>query len=242
MINVRGVFMGKKNKLKFKPAIGVTIFTLVAFMILVSFGSWQIVRFGETNAVLDKINTRMSKPAVPMLNRVENPSEFEFSRVTLAGKYLYRSEFLIKPKAFNGESGYHVLVPFKRISGDIVMVNRGWVSDELISKVSRPKGIIKIEGIIQLPHRTEVTPENKPQGSNWYWSDLNAMAKKAKLKKIAPVIVNIAERKEGVYPIGGIVEAKVVNNHMQYAAFLYSIAFILLGIFFYSNRKTKKGS
>ncbi len=53
-----------------------------------------------------------------------------------------------------------MLVPFQRVSGGIVFVNRGWISDALMAKADRPQGILQIEGIMQQAHPTFLhTPE-----------------------------------------------------------------------------------
>ena len=224
--------MTKYNiKDSFKPTIGASIFALVAFSLLIGLGTWQVKRLSVKNALLNKINTRMSMPAVPMPDKLGNPDEWEFSRVTLVGNYLYDREFLIKPRTFEGKSGYHILVPFRRLSGKTVIINRGWISDELIPKISRPKGIIKLEGVIKLPQKTAFTPKNNIARNDWYWPDINAMAKTANLRNVAPVIVNIAERQAGVYPVGGRVIVNIVNNHKQYAIFWFVMAVILQVIF-----------
>jgi len=224
----------------FRPTVGALVFTIVSLIILLSLGSWQVVRLGEKTAFLDLINSKMSNAPVPMPNSIDSPKDWEYSRVTLAGSFLHNHQFLIKPRTLDGMSGAHMFVPFKRLSGNIVLVNRGWISEEFMNKASRPKGIIKIEGIVRLPYKTSFTPENNPATGDWYWADINAMAYKAGLKNVAPVFVNIAKRKTGVYPAGGKVTVNIHNNHLFYAFFWFSMAAILQIVFFLSSRKPVK--
>ena len=217
---------------KFQPTRGAVISTLVMFAVLVGLGTWQLQRLELKTALLAQIENRMQKPPAPLPEKIDNPAEWEYRRVTMAGSFLYDHEFLIKPRTQDGVDGYHMLVPFQRASGGVVMVNRGWISDSLMSEAKRPQGLIQIEGIVQLPHPTSFTPPNEPEKGDWYWADIRAMADAAKLKNAAPVIVNVAGKEQGVYPVGGKVEANIHNNHKQYAMFWYTMAVILLIIFF----------
>lgn len=223
----------------FHPPLAATICSLLAFVILIGLGSWQIQRLHWKTALLAEINTRMEKPPVPLPEKLDNPALWEYRRVTLAGHFVYDHPFLIKPRTRDGIPGYHMLVPFERLSGGTVIVNRGWISDEFMSKASKPEGTIQIEGIVQLPHKNYFTPPNDPQKNNWYWPDINAMAASAQLQNVAPVLVTIAAAKPGVYPAGGTVEVNIPNDHKQYAIFWFLMAAISQIIFIFRFREQK---
>jgi surfeit locus 1 family protein len=206
--------------------------SLLIFTVLVGLGTWQVKRLAWKTALLTQMATQMQRTAVPLPETLDAPAAWEYRRVTLAGHFLYDHEFLIKPRTLDGVNGYHMLVPFQRLSGGVVMVNRGWISDALMPKASRPQGIQQIEGIVQLAHPGTFTPPNAPEKNDWYWSDIKAMAAAAQLKNVAPVIVNIAVREPGVYPAGGKVEINLRNDHLQYAIFWYTMALVLAVIFF----------
>jgi len=222
---------------KFQPTRGAVISTLVMIALLAGLGTWQLQRLEWKSGLLAQIESRMQKPPVPMPESIDNPAEWEYRRVTMAGNFLYDHEFLVKPRTLDGANGYHMLVPFQRASGGAVMVNRGWISDALMPKAARPKGIMQIEGIVQLAHPTYFTPPNEPAKNDWYWADIKAMAEAAQLKNMAPVIVNIAGKEPGVYPAGGKVEVNIRNDHKQYAIFWYTMALVLLIIFFIRHWK-----
>lgn len=211
--------------------MGAALFSLLVLTLLVGLGTWQMKRLEWKTALLTRIEGRMQKPPVPMPEKIDDPAAWEYRRVTLAGNFLYDHEFLVKPRTLDGENGYHMLVPFQRASGGAVMVNRGWISDKLMPKASRPKGLLQIEGIIQLPHKNSFTPENRPDKNDWYWPDIKVMAELAKLKNEMQVIVNVAEKKPGVYPRGGKVQLNIPNDHKQYAIFWYMMALISQIIF-----------
>jgi len=221
---------------KFRPPLAATVFSLLSFLILIGLGTWQVQRLHWKTALLATISANMEKPAVPLPEKLAKPKDWEYRRVTMTGHFLYDHEFLIKPRTRDGVVGYHMFTPFERLSGGMVLVNRGWISKELMPKAERPQGIIQIEGIIQLPRKSYWTPQNDPQKNDWYWPDVNAMAAAAGLKNVVPVIVTISEKKPDVYPAGGTVELNIPNNHLQYAIFWFSMAIISQIIFFFRFR------
>lgn len=230
----------RRPKKRFVPNTGVTVLVVLMVLALDALGTWQVFRLQEKTAYIEAIHASMSRPPVPLPGEVEDPKHWEFSRVTMAGKFLYDKEFLIKPRTFEGKAGYHVLVPFKRASGQVVMVNRGWVSDDTMAEIVRPQGWVKVEGIVQLPEKGAFTPENNVQRNDWYWPDVNAMADAAQVQPIAPVVVSVAERVEGQYPVGGIVSVKVANNHLHYAIFWYLMSVVLVVIYVMSQMREEE--
>ena len=217
---------------KFHPPLAAVILSLLAFTVLIGLGTWQLKRLEWKTNLLAEISTRMEKPPVPLPEKLDKPADWEYRRVTMAGHFLYEHEFLIKPRTLDGVSGYHMLVPFERLSGGTVMVNRGWISDAQMSKAIRPTGTIQIEGIVQLAHTNYWTLPNDPRKNDWYWPDVKAMAATAQLKNTAPVIVTISAAKQGVYPLAGKVELDIPNDHKQYAFFWFLMAFVSQVIFF----------
>ncbi len=177
---------------EFKPPLAAVICSLLAFTILIGLGAWQVQRLHWKTALLADISARMEKPPVLLPEKLDDPAAWEYRRVTMTGHFNYNHEFFIKPRTLNGVNGSHMLVPFERASGGIVIVNRGWISDEFMSKASRPQGTIKIEGIIQLPHINYWTPANNPQKNDWYWPDVKAMTAAAHLDNSASFIVTIS--------------------------------------------------
>ncbi len=224
---------------RFQPTRGATVASLLMFMVLIGLGAWQLQRLEWKTRLLAGIEAQMSRPPVPMPENMPDPKAWEYRRVTLAGTFLYNHEFLIKPRTLDGENGYHMYVPFRRASGGVVMVNRGWISDALMPKASRPQGLQQIEGIVQLPRHGTFTPPNAPAKNDWYWPELPAMAQAAKFDDLAPVIVTIAKRAPGVFPAGGKVGVNIRNDHEQYAIFWFTMALILQVIFIASSWKRK---
>jgi surfeit locus 1 family protein len=127
------------------------------------------------------------------------------------------------------------VVPFRRASGGIVFVNRGWITPELRKKADRPEGIVQVDGIVQVPHKAYFTPDNAPDKKDWYWIDTAAMAQAAKLAAPAPFIIDTPKAAAGVYPAGGALVLDIPNDHLQYAIFWFGMAAAAFAVYVLSS-------
>lgn len=225
---------------KFRPKAGATAVMLFCLAILLGLGSWQIQRLGWKEQLIATISAQMAKPAVPMPAVIDAPQEWQYRRVSMAGQFMHDLAVLVKPRTQDGKVGAHMVVPFLRAGGGIVFVNRGFVSDDVMEKVTKPQGIIKIEGILTLPQKGSFTPENNPDKNEWYWPDVAAMAKAASLEGAAPVLFESADKTENVYPQGGTLRLDIPNDHRQYAFFWFAMAAGLLVIYFIYHFRDEK--
>lgn|GEM_PF-4987799 len=199
---------------------------LVVFLVTASFGTKYLFLFNKGQDFVEYINYKMSRPALPLPKEIKNVQEFEFSRVTVAGNYVYKHEFLVKHKNVNGKASYQVFVPFKRASGQMVMVDRGLISEDTIGEIVRPKGLIKLEGVVVAPAVAEEGVQNDPEKDSWYWADLDAMAKKAKVNKFLPVIIKAIEKYP--YPVSDKIRVVAGVENLNLAVIWYALSLLIL--------------
>lgn len=217
---------------RFHFTVWSSFFALIGFCVLIALGTWQVQRLQWKEALIDKMEQQMQADPVPLPETVVAPKGMEYRRVSVAGVFLHDKSFLVKPRTYKGKNGYHVMTPLRRVSGQIVFVNRGWISDDTMAQMTKPDGLVQVEGIIRLPETAAFTPENDPAKNDWYWADVKAMAKSAELSAMVMPLVLEASRKEtGVYPIASKKHIDVPNNHFQYAVFWYAMAGILCVMF-----------
>lgn len=53
--------------------------------------------------------------------------EVKWTAVSIAGQYLIRDQRIVRNRPSNSAPGYEVLVPFRLVSGETIVVNRGWL-------------------------------------------------------------------------------------------------------------------
>jgi surfeit locus 1 family protein len=226
---------------KFRPTLLSSLITFALFGVMIWLGTWQVHRMHWKEDMLAQINENMARKPVPMPEKIDNPEDWKFRRVTLAGSFDYSHEMLVKPRTLDGAVGYDMVVPFIRASGGTVLVDRGWISDALMDKASRPDhGMMQIEGVLRTPEKPNFfTPDNNPAKKDWFWTDVKGMADAAGLEDVAPMVLYISAKPPGVYPVGGRVQGLQItilpSDHKQYAIFWFGMSFVLLIVWFLSH-------
>ncbi|MFW0112603.1 SURF1 family protein [Rothia sp. CCM 9416] len=111
--------------------IGIFALTVVASLICLYLAQWQMSR----KEALDFSNERISLnyDADPIL-LADSPELFSsphpdlrWQQVEMAGTYLADQQLLVRNRPYNGLNGYEVLVPFRTNTGQMIVINRGWV-------------------------------------------------------------------------------------------------------------------
>lgn len=206
-----------------------TLLTAAIVAVALGLGLWQMERLEWKTALLARLDSQMSAPAAPLPETVE-AKEWEYRRVTLAGEFLYDREFHLGPRVRDGQTGYDMIVPFRRVSGGTVLVNRGWIADGL--DVNRPEGILQVEGFVRFPRKTMFAPANDAAKNQWYWVDTKAM------DATAPAfIIDAVAEPAGVYPAGGSLRVDIPNDHKNYAIFWFGMACVMLLIYIMASRQ-----
>lgn len=105
---------------------------MVAFSIAcVYLSSWQFDRRQEALDAIDQIATNYDAPVVE-LTSIANIGSFndkdEWRQVSFSGKYIVEDSVLVRNRPLNGQAGFLQVVPFQLDSGEIVAVERGWLS------------------------------------------------------------------------------------------------------------------
>lgn len=102
-----------------------TVLTAAAVAGFLSLGHWQWSK-GNLRAAQAEEFARGSGVAEPLGARsLRDMSRFQRVRVT--GKLDPAHQFLLDNRTHDGRPGYEVLTPLERASGDVILVNRGWI-------------------------------------------------------------------------------------------------------------------
>ncbi|GER22047.1 hypothetical protein NCCP1664_05440 [Zafaria cholistanensis] len=94
-------------------------------------GNWQMSRLDSARAENHRVATNYDAAplafgeARPLFSAL--PEDRKWARVALRGEYLARDTVVVRNRPVGGAPGYEVLVPFRTVSGETVVVNRGWL-------------------------------------------------------------------------------------------------------------------
>jgi surfeit locus 1 family protein len=226
-----------------KGLLAPVLFFLVVGAILVSLGLWQLHRLAWKETLIAEIAARSKGPPQPLpdpstWSRLA-PSDYAYRHVELAGRYDNDKEALVFGGAGPHElgPGYLVLTPLRLDSGAIVIVNRGFVPDELAARSARAAGEIEgethVTGLMRPPQsRNLFTPADEPDKDLYFTSDPAAIAAHFGLSQAAPFVVDAdATPVAGGWPEGGTTEIDIPNNHLNYALTWFGLAVGLLAVF-----------
>ncbi|XP_003380105.1 SurF1 family protein [Trichinella spiralis] len=232
-------------------------------------GLWQVNRRKWKKQLLRELRERYCAPPVELPDDLAKLNDMEFCRIKVCGQFLHNEEFYIPNRLRRDEAaldtkshflvdvhspvGVHVVTPFL-VEGkgcgcsffatcDLtyrILINRGWVPNELKDPKRRQRG--QIEG------RVEVTGVNRlhekkppfvfesiPYRDEYFYRDVVTMAK---FHNTLPIYIE-ADSSSNVPggPIGGQTNVKVSDNHTTYIITWWSLsaltAFAWLKMFFW---------
>jgi surfeit locus 1 family protein len=224
--------------------IGPGIATLAALAILIGLGTWQLERLAWKENLLDQIRTRAYGAPGAIVPPGSWPNwsaaKDEFRHVQVTGTFLNEDEVPVHGIA-PGTSGspllgYYLFAPLRLPRGEIVMVNRGFVPENLRDPASRrksmPEGEVTVTGLVRAPEsKNWFIPANRPADNEWFTRDPAAMAA-AKGLTVAPFYIAADPGPDpAAWPRGGQTSLDLPNNHLQYALTWYGIAVTLAGVF-----------
>ena len=228
-------------KIQFKPMLWPSIFSILIFTMLISFGTWQVKRLFWKEALIQDYLTQSKSNPITIANELDKSSINEFKSIVILGRFIHDNEIYITGKTYEGNAGFHVVTPFKMENNKLVLINRGWVSESYKNpdkrKFSLTKGLVKLTGIIRHPQQKGYfVPENDGKNGFWFtiipeqiFDHINITSN--------PIIDNyyidaLRIGKKLTLPIGVDGEPKFRNQHLSYAITWYGLALSLLFVYF----------
>ncbi|GHD01584.1 SURF1 family cytochrome oxidase biogenesis protein [Zhihengliuella salsuginis] len=94
-------------------------------------GNWQMSRLDEARAANEIVENNYDAEPVAYAEAEALfdglPAERAWTPVRLDGQYLADDTLIVRNRPLGGRPGYEVLVPFRTDSGDVVVIDRGWL-------------------------------------------------------------------------------------------------------------------
>lgn len=210
----------KKRKKSFRQYL-----VLLILFVTVYCATTYLLEYKQGEENLKFAVKQMKKKPVPLAVTLDNGDSYLYKRVSMAGSYNHSKEFMLEMK-----KGNELIVPFKRASGAVVMVNRGYVSPNSSKYITRPQSITRIEGVMGA---IESYP---PQ----YINIIKEAAEKAGVTQYAPYVLSLVENNIDNYPVGARVKVKTNKHKLEKVILAYGFAvFILLLMFLRQKRFIK---
>ncbi len=212
----------------FVPAIS----TFVLLCVLVSLGIWQVERLAWKRGLLADISRAEAAPAIKLPAQAT-----QFEKVEIEGRFRpelavrYGDELRDTPQG--SLIGSQLLVPLERVDAPTVLVDRGWVPENV--EPATPPGIVSVSGYVRVAeHPRWFSAPDDPAGRRFFTLDPEAVARALRLGPVMPftlIVLRAAGDQLGAYPLPAEHLPRPPNDHLSYAITWFGLAIVLLVVF-----------
>jgi surfeit locus 1 family protein len=233
-------------RLPFRPTFWPTVISLPLLLVMIGLSIWQVQRLHWKEALIAERVERTTGAPIAMPQTGADIAAVEFHRVTLRGVYDHAHEFDLAARSQNGNVGYWIVTPFKTDAGETVLVNRGWVPQEMRLPDKRPQGQVQgetmVDGIIRVPQeKAFFQPENEPQNNVWFYLAPTQMVAAGHIQARTDLYFDAGpEANPGGFPIGGQTRIDLPNDHLQYAITWALLAISLAAVYVIYHLKLER--
>ncbi len=236
----------------FNPRLITSLLAVSLFGLFIFLGCWQLDRAEQKRNHYAEFENRQSSNAID-LNYKDNASlgseRLLWRPVTAYGKFLEDFQILLDNRVENTKAGYYVYTPFSLgDSGNIILVNRGWIAaapDRKTSpKLNISEGLVNIKAVVKETPKTglllkELPPEQISEGVYRVQRiDLDELADLTNTK-LLPYVVRLLPESDHGYHREWRLPGSGENVNNGYAFQWFAFATVLLIIYLLLNIKRK---
>jgi surfeit locus 1 family protein len=236
--------------------------TAVMLLVLLGLGSWQVKRLFWKQALLAQIALAETAEPVP-LAQIEAQGTgtgtlSPFMKISATGTFLPDETALYGAEVRDVASGANMggpamgaqlIEPMREVSGELILVDRGWVPLSRATPLDQPTGevpggVVTVSGYVR-PGDTQhwFSAADDPSARRFFTLDPRAIGAAIGQPNIRNFVLVALAAGSGT---GGIVQhwpdparhlPRPPNNHLSYAITWYGLAVALLAIFLIWARK-----
>lgn len=226
------------SNITFKPKLHITLATLLATILFLSLGIWQLMRADEKKTRATQATLEEHKAPKRFY-----PHPHPYERLKLKGHY-QDEIILLDNQHEQHQLGYHVLTPFALKNNTVVLIDRGWIARDETHNL-----------IPNTASTTLVGHAYYPSSKQWVLGD-EIEIKSNKMAISQTINVNLFSHflQKPVYPFiirlnaqepEGFVRHWIINNmpwqrHIAYAIQWFCFAMIVLALYLIRNIKYEK--
>ena len=222
---------------------------VIAFSVAcVYLSSWQFDRRQQALDALKQVEQNYDSQIVD-LRQVATVEEFDvknqWRRVELVGRYLNDSAVLVRNRPLNGQAGFLQVVPFQLSSGEVVAVERGWLSvtSGFDAPSVQPLPSAELQTVIGHVRPSEPSLNREAPANQIATINIEALAAKTAIKSAFFESIYVRMQSESI----AVAEAprKLARpeisegNHLSYALQWILFAVMALGALIWAIRKER---
>ena len=207
------------------------IFFIFFIFTILSLGTWQVYRLYLKNNLISDLQNNLKTSSINFNVDIDK----EYTKVLFKKKDLNTKIFLYHLN--KGEIGFKVIVPYEINSSLLVLVDKGWIRKDKINLI---KNTLFNDAIIEgytkkIREKNLFTPNNNIKEDFLYSVEIDNL-KKSLNKNIYPLLImQTSKTNKDIIP--NDFEARLPNNHLQYAITWYGLAIFTIIFFLYYRKK-----
>jgi surfeit locus 1 family protein len=234
-----------------RPWIFVTILVIIAALVMIRLGIWQLDRLEQRRAFNTRVLSQIDEPVLALTkDEVSKDVEaLEFRTVQITGHYDLANTLVLGNQVWDEQIGVNLLTPLEiSETQQVILVNRGWIPFEdwenrTISDFDEP-GTVTVEGMLrktqtQLGLR-DCLDETAGQAPFQVWClDLDGISTHLPYELLPVYLVQAPEGSQTETPYREIPDIEISEGpHLSYAIqwFTFS-AILLIGYPFFVRRE-----
>lgn len=231
-------FLRARFRARWRRLVGMGVISVVGTALLIALGVWQVHRYEYKMAVQAEIHAAQLAPPVPL-----GPQPSPYQKVAVVGHWLDSKAAFYGDQVRNSPAGpvrgAQLIMPFRRDSGGVVLVDLGWVRGSTPRPVPVPVGRTEVSGYVRAPRKPGLfSARNDPAAGIFYTLDPEAIGAGLGLHEITPFTLVML----GPKPVaGGPVPAPALphppNNSLQYALTWFGLALVVVFEYIFYIRK-----
>ncbi len=236
----------KKNTLKISKCqvqLLPLLLTILAFVILLSLGFWQIARLQEKELFLSSMKNNLNNPPINIKALSGNKlyAKIRANGYFLVGKNLH----LYGRRSMSTEKdGYYLVTPFQTDDNKIILVVLGWFAGRHKKNIDNIiDNSMEITGVILPGERTKLfVLDNDVKNNVWFTLDLTQASDVLglKLEDFYLVMEGNNNRSDILKSLSIENLLNVRNDHLEYAITWFALAISLAVIFVIYNLSKKE--
>ena len=214
------------------------------FPILVTLGVWQLTRYHEKLSLEQVYDAR--RYLTPLsFSDIHSYSDPLYLPLEVTGHYVSNRYFFLDNQIYKGKAGYDLLMPFVTLSGDLLLINRGWLpldTREIFPEVSTPKERITLQGSVYRPLGESFLLDEDRWDDEWpkRIQSLNFSKVETALGEQVPAMTLVlSEEQPGAEQVRPVSINMKSEKHLAYAFQWFAMALVLIGLAIFRMKQAR---
>ena len=204
-------------------------------MLFCSLGTWQLYRLQWKVALINEINDGLSsEPVFYSKTNIRN-----YQKVKFNGEFNFEKQIFLYSLNDSGVPGYEIITPLQTQSNEILLVNRGWIKEELKGESQKNINLIdtnSFSGIIKkISKSNPFKPDNDLKNNIWFSVNIEELENYTGLDLNNYILYLENSHNKILTPKK--ISPNLPNNHLKYSITWYSVALSILLYFLYFRKK-----